>query len=110
MLKYFIILIVALNFVNCKNQQSDKNDVTKTITVSSRLIDCVGVVPQKCFLIKEEGQSDWENFYDTIEDFTYIEGFEYVLKVKEIEVQNPPADGSLIRVVLVKEISKVKKS
>ncbi|WP_230978984.1 DUF4377 domain-containing protein [Flavobacterium supellecticarium] len=85
--------------------------VTQTfrITVASQQADCTGVAPQKCFLIKKDGQKDWEFLYSGIEGFTYEAGNEYVLEVKEEKIDNPPADGSSVKCILVKEISKIKK-
>lgn len=85
--------------------------VTQTfrITVASQQADCTGVAPQKCFLVKKDGQKDWEFLYSGIEGFTYEEGNEYVLEIKEEKIDNPPADGSSVKYILVKEISKIKK-
>jgi len=47
--------------------------------------------------------------YSGIEGFTYEEGNEYVLEIKEEKIDNPPADGSSVKCILVKEISKIKK-
>lgn len=53
-----------------------------TIEISRSLKDCVGIIPQKCMQVKEEGK-EWELFYDIIYGFDYIEGNYYVLKVLE---------------------------
>ena len=41
-----------------------------------------------------------------IEGFTYIEGYEYVLKVSKTTIKNPPADGSSISYKLIQVVSK----
>ncbi|MCC9043618.1 DUF4377 domain-containing protein [Myroides sp. M-43] len=50
--------------------------------------------------------------YEGIEGFTYKEGYEYVLEIKRVELEEsiaPIADGSSMRYILVKEISKTKR-
>ena len=62
--------------------------------VGPDLIDCVGVGPQKCLLVKESEEADWELFYDGIEGFHHVEGVSYVLEVEITEIEDPPADAS----------------
>ncbi|MFC7345754.1 DUF4377 domain-containing protein [Chryseobacterium zhengzhouense] len=81
----------------------------KTFIVGPETADCTGVAPMKCLQVKEKESGNWENFYSNIEGFTYEPGFEYTLKVRTEKIENPPMDGSSIRYILVKEISKVKK-
>lgn len=80
-----------------------------TYTIASKLVDCTGVAPMKCMQYKEEGSDEWLNMYGGIEGFNYEEGYEYVIEVKREKVENPPADASSIKYILVKEISKTKK-
>ncbi|MBB4805751.1 hypothetical protein HNP38_001023 [Chryseobacterium defluvii] len=51
----------------------------------------------------------WTNFYSNIEGITYESGYEYVLKVKTAKIADPPADGSSIRYILVKQVSRTQK-
>lgn len=80
------------------------------LTVASRQGDCVGVAPMKCLLIKHSAEGSWEFFYDNIEGFNYEPGYEYVIKVKTEEIENPAADQSSLKYILVKEVSKVRKT
>jgi hypothetical protein len=79
---------------------------TKTLWVAHYRVDCVGVGPQKCMLVKEEQYSPWQTFYGQIEGFDYVEGYAYELRVVEEKIDNPPADGSSIRVKVVEVISR----
>lgn len=79
---------------------------SKTLWVAHYRVDCVGVGPQKCLLIKEEQYSPWELFYGQIEGFDYVEGYGYELRVLEEKIDNPPADSSAIRVNLVEVINR----
>lgn len=76
------------------------------MTIASQQGDCIGVVPQKCLLVKKGTDTDWTFFYTQIDGFQYEEGYEYVLEVKEEKVENVPADASSLKYTLVKEVSK----
>ena len=73
---------------------------TKTLYVAHHLVDCVGVAPMKCMLVRETPDAEWTNFYDRIEGFDYEPGFDYELRVRTEKVENPPADASSIRYIL----------
>ncbi|GAB4489127.1 MAG: hypothetical protein OHK0019_06360 [Saprospiraceae bacterium] len=62
----------------------------------------------KCLQYRETPDGAWKNWYSGIEGFTYEEGNFYTLEIKEEKVANPPADGSSIKWVLVKEVKKEK--
>lgn len=83
---------------------------TEKLTIASEQGDCVGVAPMKCFLVKRDGQKNWEFFYNNIEGFNYEPGYEYVVEVKVEEVERPAADQSTLKYILVKEISKEQKT
>ena len=50
--------------------------------VGPDLVDCVGVGPRQCLLVKESEDAEWEFFYSGIEGFDHIEGVSYVLEVE----------------------------
>lgn len=72
--------------------------------VADELVDCVGVAPQKCMRIRRAEKPEWENLYSNIQGFEYEEGTRYILEVDVIQVENPPADASSERYVLVRQI------
>ncbi|MFD0701640.1 DUF4377 domain-containing protein [Myroides pelagicus] len=132
MRKVAIILVVLIgsSFISCKSDVKSGKPVEGesiestleqevltteeledivTLYVSSEKSDCAGVAEMKCLLVKETEDAPWELMYDTIEGFVYEEGYEYNLEIRRENVTNPPADGSSIRYVLIREISKVKK-
>jgi heat shock protein HslJ len=80
--------------------------VEKTVFVGPQLVDCTGVAPQKCLQVKENQADEYSLFYGAIEGFDFQEGNEYTLVVREEQVENPPADASNVRWILVKELSK----
>jgi heat shock protein HslJ len=80
----------------------------KTLYVGPYLVDCVGVAPQKCLLVKRDPKADWSLFYDQIVGFDYEGGFNHVLLVREEEIENPPADASSLRWTLVEVVEKTR--
>jgi heat shock protein HslJ len=80
----------------------------KTVYVGPYQVDCVGVAPQKCLLVKEQPGDEWAMYYDQIQGFDYEPGFEYELRIVEEKVENPPADASSIRWVLQEVVSKAR--
>ena len=96
----FFILLLSLTTKSC--------DETKHIYVADHLVDCVGVAPQKCMLIKDKIVDNWTNFYGNIEGFTYEEGYEYLLNVKIETIKNPPADSSSLKYTLIEVFEKKK--
>lgn len=80
---------------------------SKTIWVAHRRVDCIGVAPQKCYLIKNTQYEDWRFWYGEIEGFEYEEGYAYELRVVEKEIDNPPADAPGIVLELVEVLLKV---
>jgi heat shock protein HslJ len=81
---------------------------SKTLFVSDHLVDCEGVGPQSCMLVKETAEAEWTLFYGQIEGFNYEEGYTYEILVSETQIENPPADGSSIKYELKEIISKEK--
>lgn len=97
-----LIVLFALTFVIHSSAK------TKTFYVADHLVDCVGVAPQKCMLIREKQTDPWSNFYGSIGGFDYEEGYEYLIKVKVTKIKNPPADGSSLKYSLVEVLRKRK--
>ncbi len=81
----------------------------KTLFVREAYADCQGEGPMKCLQVRESPDQDWTLMYGRIKGFDYEEGFAYELRVKIMNVDNPPADGSSRRYELVKIVSQEKK-
>jgi hypothetical protein len=78
-----------------------------TLQVGPETVDCVGVAPQQCLLVRESTETDYTYFYDTIVGFEYEPGYNYELLVEKTPVDNPPADSSSIRWTLVEVVEQV---
>ena len=109
MKKYFAFLFFCCALFFCENN-NDLQEKEKTLLIASTKVDCVGLGPQKCLLIKENNQGSWEYLYDSIIGFVYEKGFEYEVLVSEKQIQNPPQDASSIELTLIKIVSKVQKT
>ena len=77
-----------------------------TLYVAPKLVNCVGVVPRKCMLVREAGEQNYTYFYDTIEGFDYQPGYNYKLRVRKTRIENPPMDASSIQWTLVEQLEK----
>ena len=79
----------------------------RSIWVAHRRVDCIGVAPQKCYLIKSTQYEDWKFWYSEIEGFDFEEGYAYELLVREVPVENAPADAPSMKLELVEVLLKV---
>ena len=77
-------------------------------TIAPALVACVGVAPMQCLQYQEAPGGPWLNFYGAIENFRFVPGERAELLVRFHAVDRPPADGASRRVVLVRELSRVR--
>lgn len=104
-LRLSLVLLLAI-FWGCKTKQHtashERNSYAeRTYFVAPYKVDCMGVAPQQCLLIKHSLDAPWQLFYNTIEGFEHSSGTTYILKVKEQTLINPPADASSMTYQLV---------
>lgn len=96
--------MIVLQFQNCSTK---KNDI---FWVSGFKTECTaGAGKMKCLNVhKGENLENpkWENFYSNIEGFQFEKGFLKKIKIKEEKIDNPPADDSSNKYILVKELEK----
>ena len=97
-----VLVVLAFALGACSTGTSLSRVVR--IWIGPDVVDCVGVGPRKCLLVKESENADWEFFYDGIEGFTHIEGVSYVLDVEITEIEDPPADASSLDYRLVQVV------
>lgn len=97
--------LLALAFLfSCRS--GDDLGTQSIWTIADHQVDCMGVGPMRCLLVKREGDQDWTMFYSYIEGFDYEQFYEYKILVEEHEIENPPMDASSIRYVLVSILEK----
>lgn len=100
-------LLLLLFAASCQQNTAEQPEV-KSMLVSSRKADCVGVAPTQCLQVRESADKPWNNFFGAIKGFDYQEGYLYEIKVKVTKIENPPADGSSLGYELVEIVKKDK--
>ncbi len=81
---------------------------SEILIVADQKADCRGVALIKCLQIKNPQDERWTLFHQNIENFNYVEGYTYVLRVKVETVKNPPADASNLKYRLRKILNREK--
>jgi len=109
--KTFIIPVVTAAIVGAgllSIQQASAAGKNEVLYINNKLVDCVGVGPQKCMQVRKSPKSEWTLFYGGIDGFRYEPGYRYKLKVNVSKIKNPPMDSSSLKYSLVKVLSKKK--
>jgi len=112
---FIIIYLVCMVMIGCRSSElsdtvteSDTEIANeKMLFIASSQVDCENPFPQKCFLVKESADSEYEYFYDAIEGFSYENGYYYTVRVGVTEIENPPVDGAGFRYELIDVIEKI---
>ncbi len=112
-----LVLATMLLTVACGSDSSEPTETTQptadvqpvderieSLWIGPRLVDCVGVAPQKCMLVKRAADGQAEYFYDGIDGFTHQVGTSYVIRVAVAEIADPPADASSLSYRLVEVV------
>lgn len=111
MRKTFIIPVVTAAIVGAgllPMQQASAAGKNEVLYINNKLVDCVGVGPQKCMQVRKSPKSEWTLFYGGIDGFRFEPGYRYKLKVNVSKIKNPPMDSSSLKYSLVKVLSKKK--
>lgn len=72
----------------------------RIVQIAGQRAPCSGVAPMLCLQVRTQPGAAWQLHYGEIEGFDWQVGVEYVIRVREYAVENPPADGSSLRWVL----------
>jgi len=92
MLKRILLnLCIPLVLVSCG---SDSKSKSENISILSYKNSCIGMVQYLCSVSKNENTGEPVNIHTWIENFDFIWGHNYQLKVEITHLDNPPADGS----------------
>jgi heat shock protein HslJ len=76
--------------------------------VADKQVNCVGVAPQKCLVVREVNSPDWSYFYSSIAGFNFRDGYTQKIRVQIASRQNAPADASALNYRLVRVLSRSK--
>ncbi len=113
-LKYtisFLALFIIFSTNSCSITGNETNPAENIVNMRVNHFRQTGIGegPYLVYLIQEEekiGEEDWTFLYDEIEGFEYELGFIYDIKVRKVEIENPPMDASSIKYILVNVRSK----
>jgi heat shock protein HslJ len=103
---YFLSILVLVLGTGSALVDTTEKSIEKIWYVGPEKVPCTGVAPQMCLQIKESPEQNYTLFYSAIEGFCYQPGYVYVIKVREEPVENPPADASSLKWILIEVISK----
>jgi hypothetical protein len=87
-----------------------ENNTTRIVTfdIKEHTVQCYGIVPQRCLLVKEPHRTKWEYFYDAIEGFDYEKGYRYRIVVEKKHIRNANIqDRSAYRYRLLRILKKI---
>ncbi|AYW36200.1 META domain-containing protein [Capnocytophaga canimorsus] len=107
-LKYILFLVIGGAISACSTSKE------QIYWVNSTKVDCdAGAGKAQCLQVSKNEDLDkaqWEYFYAPIENFVFEEGFFKKIQVKETQLdsKNVPADASLVKYTMIKEIEKQK--
>ena len=107
MLKHAIFILTMMLFVS--GCGSDNNDgITQELSIASSKQVCFGMIQALCkqttdLNIGENSQPSL--MLSSIEGFEYRWGYTTVVRIRRTEIDNPPADGSSFRYLLLNVIS-----
>ncbi len=108
-IKIIFLLVAFTTLFSCESNTNQLENESILIIASTK-VDCIGVGPQTCLLVKKDNQQNWIYFYDTILNFIHEDGYEYELLISEKEIKDPPQDASSIEYTLIEIISKKQKT
>lgn len=80
---------------------------TEILQVAASTVACEGVGPRRCLQVRHADTAPWSLFYDEIEGFAHVPGFQVELRVAVFRVADPPLDGSALRYRLLQELKRV---
>ena len=97
---------IFLCFAPTKSPKFKIKSPFRKMFVGAKTVDCSGVGKDKCMMVKNSPEKNWEFFYDQIEGFKHEQGFEYQLLIEIVDLPEESKDGSLVKYVLKRVISK----
>ncbi len=104
-----ILALLPISFLSCSTPKSTGvNDSAGTARwlVSDLKQACVGVGPMECLVYQNMASGQWSLLYTGISGFEYDSNFAVEMEVRSEKIDHPPADGSSIRYVMVREIAR----
>lgn len=104
-----LVAVAAFGLKSCSESPLQGKNENMLMRVNHYQQTGVGEGLHLVYLVQEGeeiGGEQWSYFYSPIEGFDYEPGYVYELRLRKKYVENPPADGTSIRYILLNVISK----
>lgn len=75
-------------------------------TVGPARVECVGVAPTWCLMVRDTPDGPWRRHFGPIEGLRFVPGDEVDLAIRFEAVPRPPADAADRRTIAVREIAR----
>ena len=70
----------------------------RLVYIAAEKVPCsAGAMKTECLQYREQPNQPWQLNYAPVDNFDWKQGNEYLVKITEFEVKNPPADASRTR-------------
>ncbi|WP_430810955.1 MULTISPECIES: DUF4377 domain-containing protein [unclassified Carboxylicivirga] len=89
-------LLAACSVLQKKQKPQPKPNGQVVYEVAPYKVDCTGVGPMKCLLVRKSEQEHWQYFYAPIKGFTHTPGTSYTVAINTHKRSDVPADASSI--------------
>ncbi|MEA3439518.1 MAG: META domain-containing protein [Chloroflexota bacterium] len=86
--------LLAASVITLSACTSQSQIEERTLFVGPIQVECEGVAPQLCMLVKDSPEDAYTLFYDQIVGFEFEPGFDYELLVTVEQAANPPEDAT----------------
>jgi heat shock protein HslJ len=111
----YLLFIFGSSFIfgSAEKQGKENNNnpqltSTEIFEIAEHQVYCEQIVPRKCLYIKRKGDNTFKPLWDEIENFKYIDGYRYKLKVEVEKINQPAKDTSGFKYYLKEIISREK--
>ncbi|UPG90669.1 DUF4377 domain-containing protein [Luteibacter aegosomaticola] len=93
-----LLSAAALALAGCATTGDHHGSRERTLYISAEKAPCsAGAMKTECLQYREQPNQPWQLNYAPVDNFEWKPGNEYLVKVTEVEVKNPPADASRVR-------------
>jgi len=92
------LAFVAVALAGCATAPPDHGSRSRLLYISGSKVPCsAGVMKTECLQFREQPTDPWQATSVPVEGFDWRSGNEYLLKITEVHVKNPPQDASSVR-------------
>ena len=99
------LLFAAIFAFGGKAAAQSKNEI---LIVADQKASCRGIVAEDCLQVKHLNEDKYTPLRQEIENFKFIPGYFYILKVRAETIKNSPADNSSVKYQLRKILAREK--